>query len=349
MKNNSSLSVSAISLFGLEGLQRRGRRSLPDLMHEVGLPLAALKKPNMFVPFASNIRLLELAAREWDRPNLGLEWVISLPKSIPTLGPAMFLARYFDSMDQLIVAGFEYLNSQTNAFEINLVRGLENARIGYEVNTFYWPGRQIIEHSIAGICVAIRAISNDANLSPIEVHFTHSRPQTDYYEELLANIFRCPVHFDCSENQLIYPIGIFEITPPRKIGTFRYILKSHIQKRIEKLDGLKVSFVDNVEQAIQSLLGINQISLETIAELLDIAPKTMQRMLSAEGKTFSDILEKVRISSAKRMLVDTNMRIVQIAKCLDYSSNPAFTLAFKRWEGLSPTQYRKANAKVGFN
>lgn len=313
------------------------------------MPQSLLRKPDGFVPLASNIKLLDLAAKEWERPNLGLEWAQSLPKSMPNIGPIMFLARFFTNTEELIDAGLEYLSAQTNAFNIDLIREDKIARVIYKTNTFYWPGRQLIEHSIAGICIGVRTIANDQDIAPLEVHFAHSKPQTENYDKLLSAIFKCPVLFDCAEDELIYPIEILKTAPANNIGAFRSILRAHIQKRIEKLDSLQIRISDSVEQAILSLLGIRQVKFETVAELLDIAPKTLQRMLNSEGETFSNLLEKVRMASAKRMLSETKMTIEQIAKCLDYSSNPAFTLAFKRWEDLSPAQYRKAKKDIAKN
>jgi AraC-like DNA-binding protein len=41
------------------------------------------------------------------------------------------------------------------------------------------------------------------------------------------------------------------------------------------------------------------------------------------------------------MLEDTRMEVNQIAETLDYADASAFTRAFRRWSGITPSQWRK--------
>ena len=78
-----------------------------------------------------------------------------------------------------------------------------------------------------------------------------------------------------------------------------------------------------------------------VANILDISPKKLQRLLSEEGTKYSEILGNVRKGMAKRLLFESDMSIVHLAVSLDYSSTEAFNTACQRWFGVSPTQYRK--------
>ncbi len=72
------------------------------------------------------------------------------------------------------------------------------------------------------------------------------------------------------------------------------------------------------------------------------------RPISDEGTNFSEILEKVRDNMARRLLIDSEMSIERIAGLLDYAVTPPFTLAFKRWTGQTPLNFRRAErAGVG--
>lgn len=343
MKGNGVLFIRAASLFGLELLQRRGTAPLSELMKQVGNPIEALKNPDQYLNFINNIKLIELAAQEWHRPNLGLEWTLSLPKSFPNVGPLLLISRFTNNTYQWIEAAIEYGKVHTNAFEIALLRESEISRVLLSFNTFSWPGRHIIEHSIANICFGMRIVFGNPELNPIEVQFTHSKPQTPYYDELLSKMFKCEVKFNCEENQLLYPTKLFENSTSKSLGLFRSFMRANIQKRMEQMGSVNANIASNVEQAIRILMGIRQVKFENVAELLDVAPKTLQRMLQAEGESFTNILDGVRRNDSIEMLTRTNLSVSQIAKNLDYSSNPSFTLAFKRWEGMSPAQYRSKN------
>ncbi|MBL8845828.1 MAG: helix-turn-helix transcriptional regulator [Hyphomicrobium zavarzinii] len=69
--------------------------------------------------------------------------------------------------------------------------------------------------------------------------------------------------------------------------------------------------------------------------------KKLQRLLSHEGTSFSAILDDVRRAMAVRLLSDTEAPISRIAGLLAYSTPGPFTLAFKRWTGVSPRVFRK--------
>jgi AraC-like DNA-binding protein len=59
------------------------------------------------------------------------------------------------------------------------------------------------------------------------------------------------------------------------------------------------------------------------------------------GVYFSDFLEAVRMNRASELLSEQDMPINNIAKAVGYSSVKAFSRAFKRVNGVSPSDYRK--------
>jgi len=58
------------------------------------------------------------------------------------------------------------------------------------------------------------------------------------------------------------------------------------------------------------------------------------------GVTFSDYTEKVRINNACKLLNNTDLTINEIAFKVGYNSANVFRRAFKRVEGISPTEYK---------
>ena len=59
------------------------------------------------------------------------------------------------------------------------------------------------------------------------------------------------------------------------------------------------------------------------------------------GVYFSDFIEEVRMDRASELLSEQDMPINNIAKVVGYSSVKAFSRAFKRVNGVSPSDYRK--------
>jgi AraC-like DNA-binding protein len=74
---------------------------------------------------------------------------------------------------------------------------------------------------------------------------------------------------------------------------------------------------------------------------MNIHPKTLRRRLAKEGVIFSDLLEEVRRAIAEELLVNTELSHEEISVRLGYSETSAFSRAFKRWNSVSPRQFRR--------
>ena len=81
-------------------------------------------------------------------------------------------------------------------------------------------------------------------------------------------------------------------------------------------------------------------SISEIAEMANISVRSFQRKLSSTGLTYSDLIDVVRFESAKKLLRDTEFKIIDVALSLGYSEPASFTRAFRRLSGVAPRQYR---------
>jgi AraC-like DNA-binding protein len=77
-----------------------------------------------------------------------------------------------------------------------------------------------------------------------------------------------------------------------------------------------------------------------VARSLGLSSRTLARHLASEGLTFSGILEQQKIDLARHYLQESGLSISQIGWLLGYQETSAFTHAFKRWTGTTPTQSR---------
>jgi AraC-like DNA-binding protein len=98
-----------------------------------------------------------------------------------------------------------------------------------------------------------------------------------------------------------------------------------------------------VENAISSLLPHGRVILGDIARTLGMSKRTLARKLSDEGLNFTEILEQLRRDLAVRYLDDRKLHVSKIAWLLGFHEVSAFTHAFKRWTGKTPSQMRMAS------
>ena len=86
----------------------------------------------------------------------------------------------------------------------------------------------------------------------------------------------------------------------------------------------------------------NDVSLDLLSEKLFISTQSIKRIImSVYGKTFNELKLELKMRNAKRLLRETNMNVSEIARLTGYSTTRGFLTAFSKYEGITPTQYRK--------
>ncbi|MCM3694346.1 response regulator [Neobacillus niacini] len=61
------------------------------------------------------------------------------------------------------------------------------------------------------------------------------------------------------------------------------------------------------------------------------------------GKNFVDYLKMVRVESAKKLLKETDFKILEISEMVGYKNPKQFARVFREVEGISPKEYREKN------
>lgn len=95
-----------------------------------------------------------------------------------------------------------------------------------------------------------------------------------------------------------------------------------------------------VEAQLEPMLESGEASLDRLASELGMSRATLQRRLKAEGTSFEAILDGLRQHLARRYLRRENFSVKKTAYLLGFSDPAAFSRAFKRWTGQSPSELR---------
>ena len=90
-------------------------------------------------------------------------------------------------------------------------------------------------------------------------------------------------------------------------------------------------------------MGIATIPLpcSQVAHALALHQRTLCRRLRVEGTTFRSITNETRLGIARQLLADTAMSLAEISAVPEFSEPAAFTHAFRRWTGTTPSAWRK--------
>ena len=96
-----------------------------------------------------------------------------------------------------------------------------------------------------------------------------------------------------------------------------------------------------VRRFITSSLADGEPTIARAAEAAEMSVRTFQRRLLDVGLTYHQLLNEVRLETAMRLLVRSELSIAETARALGYSDPAHFTRAFKRWTGEAPSTFRQ--------
>lgn len=168
-----------------------------------------------------------------------------------------------------------------------------------------------------------------------QVAFAFTAPD---YAVLAEDILNCKVQYGESWTGFTMPVHIVDL--PLKMNdpaTFREA-STICQRELEK-----ISQNESLAMRVRRIMleKGNQIpSLTVTARLFHLTPRTLHRRLLEEGASYKTIVEEVRRSLAVEHLKSGHLSIQEIAYSLGYTDLANFRRAFKRWEGIAPSEYR---------
>ena len=127
---------------------------------------------------------------------------------------------------------------------------------------------------------------------------------------------------------------------------YQYILLMH-KLLIVQQENRTGTVVDNAIMYMEKNYR-DDISLQTLASVCGISTQHFCRVFHDKiGMRPMEYLAMKRISSAKVALLDTNAAIAQIGKRVGYKDANYFGIVFKKYEGISPREYRNSHNHIG--
>jgi len=115
-------------------------------------------------------------------------------------------------------------------------------------------------------------------------------------------------------------------------------LCERIATQIAEQQGGSVSI--RVRQALMKHLSKGDPRRETMASILCMSERTLQRRLTEEGTSFAELVDEVRREMAQRYFRHSQFSPTEITFALGFSDPSNFYRACKRWFGRSPSTMR---------
>ncbi|MGP4038602.1 helix-turn-helix transcriptional regulator [Gracilibacillus sp. D59] len=122
-----------------------------------------------------------------------------------------------------------------------------------------------------------------------------------------------------------------------------------IDPMIDELSQKKNQRLQIIVERVMELLEehyMSDISLDECAEQVKLNPSILSKVFKdITGWNFIDYLTNIRLNKAKEMLIETDLKINEIAQNIGYRHS-YFNRLFKKSEGVTPSEYRSLNRKV---
>ena len=150
--------------------------------------------------------------------------------------------------------------------------------------------------------------------------------------------FRAPLRFDCDESAVVFDRHWLDRPLPVVDPSFRREVQAELLAR-------QAAMLEDVPAMLRRLLRrqlpVRSSRMDAIARTLGMHRRTLDRHLQRQGVQFGRLREGVTRDVAQQLLRDTGLQVQHIAESLGYSNAANFATAFRRWTGMTPSEYRR--------
>lgn len=168
--------------------------------------------------------------------------------------------------------------------------------------------------------------------------------------ELIGTILKAIEHLDQGPNELAVEKHalIKQLTQCESFAEIEDEIYKFLKTVCDYVDSKKKShntnLKDHVLRYIDENLADMDLSLTSLSLKFEVNAPYLSRFIKEQsGETFIDYVNKQRVGLAKQLMLDTEDTITEITTKVGFSNSNTFIRVFKRYEGITPGQFRKGD------
>lgn len=314
--------VEVSSRFGVEA---------DELLGPLGLDVGSLLEPSTRLDAPQITALIERARTLTGEPGLGVYLGLAMRASWHGyLGFAVLTAK--DVGDALRM-GEKYVATRTNALAFKLIIEDGKASVTVEERIDFGSARDVV---LLAVLLGFASIGQALSGRELDGHVEIALEKPDWFDRLdiprLERIrWNRPVH------RLVFDAALlstpFQLADPAA----QKLAADQCERELAALD-VSTRFSARVRERVLSDTGV--VEVDAVAKALAVSPRTLKRRLASEGTSYTELLEAERRARAEHLLKNTARSVKEIAAALGYADTAAFSHAYTRWTGKSPSEGR---------
>jgi AraC-like DNA-binding protein len=336
---DTEVPIRASTLRGFSALVTALGGSGPDLLAESGVDETEIAGRDAFVSLRLLERLLEDAASRLAVPDFGLR--MAAQQGLDFLGPVAIAMENSRTIGEAVECAKRYLSVHSPAMSLEpIVDPLGSPDVvglRYRLGTAN-ASPQTIDYGTGIVHRVMLLINGGAPYGLQSVQLPHPRlaPAAAY-----RDFFGAPVKFGHTNAVLRVPLQLLSAPVSGGNALLRDIAMDYLATHFGNQQ-LPVS--DLVAAIVADHLGSDSPDLSKVARLLKLHPRTLQRILATERKTFNDIVDEVRKTQTLNLITNTDLSFSQIATRVGLREQSSLARAVRRWFHTSPSGLRGATA-----
>ena len=308
-----------------------------EVLSEAGLDPHLFDDPENRMSLTARGRLFAHCASTTGCRHFGL--LVGQAADLHSLGFVGLLAKFSADVSTALRSLTRYFHLHMQGAATTLEIHGASALLYYEI---YHPRVEAVDQQADGAVAVMLNIMRGlcgTQWKPAEVWFQHRRPVD---VRPFTRFFGITPRFDAERNALVFSA----IWLSRRLSDTDPEWRALLQKQIDKLETQHgADFPAQVRSVLRSALVTGHGAADQVAVLFSMHRRTLLRRLTACGTTFQELVDQCRYEMARQMLEDSALEVGQVAAMLDYADGRAFARAFRRWSGISPTDWRSTRTR----
>ena len=304
------------------------------LLQKCRLPGSCLDNPEMLIPSEGVFQFRALTARVTGLPNVALESTKDL--DIVNLGDFGQMLLRAPTLAKLLTEFCRLAPSQTSKTSFYVKRS-NDGDVSFCYHFNYSSGYDLWHDDLYTLQWTIKAVRLvDPEWTPKGLCFSSSNSAHSHQALEMLGV--------SSAVSFSHPWSCFSI-PSSMLAL--PLKENNARQKKEPLDNNLLStapgktYPEALQQVIRSYAADRWLNAKEASECVGTSMRTMQRRLSAEQSSYSSVLEQTRAEMARELMESTEASLDDIAHKLGYQSPGNFTRAFRRWSGVSPSEFRR--------